>query len=230
MIDILITSSSRPDLLCKTIETMQQKIKYSGSFRWLLHEDVLDNNKSAQVKHYAKYSRQFDVIVASDPSVGLGQSIYMMFPYIKSDIFFRTDDDWEYVREIDLDPIISIFEHHEKVNQIIFNKRCIAEFQNTFKRKSIEFDNIWLTVTRSWGWIPALWRTDFVRRHYKLKTVDSNIEFFNNLKGREDITAEYMEQNIGSYFLGKIGDKGEWVKHTGGYDRSCDKGGRLGIY
>jgi len=229
VLDILITSASRPDLLQHTVESMQEKLKFSGEFRWLLHEDVLDKKKSAEVLHWNKYSLLFDKVIVSEPRVSLGYSIGMMIPYIKSFIFFRSDDDWEYVEKLDLDVFWDMFEKYEKINQIIFNKRCIDEYKRNFKRKSIKFNDIWLTVTRQWGWLPSLWRTDFVRRNYKIRAIDCSIDFMDRIRHREDVNADWIIENMGSYFLGKIGDKGAYIKHIGGYNRTCDKGGRLGI-
>ena len=231
-IDVLVTSTSRPELLARTIATMQEKLKFkTGQLRWLLHEDVLDKPKSRILRHNAKYSGLFIDTVISDPRVGLGRSIEIMLPYVKSPIFFRTDDDWEYVREIDLDSLCDIFQNYEQVNQICFNKYAILGQKREFKRTSIQYNNTWLTLTRSWNWIPSLWRTQYTKDHYKTRDGISGIDLLEDIKLKpdKDISIPWLKENIGSYFLGKIGDKAKYIKHIGGGQRTLDNGGIFGI-
>jgi hypothetical protein len=149
-IDILITSTSRPSLLRQTVASMQDRIKFSGKLRWLLHEDCLDEIKSAELIHWAGYSTIFDHISVSRPRIGLGQSIHSMFEHIKSPIFFRSDDDWEYVEDIYLDPLVAIFEKYNEINQIVFSKRCIDGQKRDFVRESYEYEKTWLTISNQW--------------------------------------------------------------------------------
>lgn len=227
--DILITSSSRPDLLQQTIKSMQDKLKFSGTLRWLLHEDCLDENRSTQVICWAEQSNLFDEIVVSKPRIGLGASVYEMFSYIESLVFFRSCDDWRYTKEIDLDILLNLFEKYEKINQIVFHKRCVEGTKNEFLRESTNFDGTWLTITNQWGWIPAIWRTGFVKEKYKLAWT-SGISFFDELKGKTVLDPMWFKENMGAYLFGKIEESDIFIKHIGGGRRTLDNGGCFGIY
>lgn len=230
-IDVLITSTSRPELLARTVETMQNKLKFSGQLRWLLHEDVLDELKSRVLLHNAKYSGLFIDTVISDPNIGLGRSIGTMLSYIKSPIFFRTDDDWEYIREIDLDALYDVFEQFDHINQVVFNKYQIISKKRDFERENYKYNQTWLTITRSWNWIPAIWRTQYAKDHYKTMNGISGIDLLEGVKltPDKDISIGWLKDNIGAYFMGKIGDKGSYIKHVGGGQRTLDNGGIFGI-
>ena len=229
-IDIVITSTSRPALLQRTVKSMQEKLKFSGKFRWLLHEDCLNLNKSAETLHWAKYSNMFDKIIMSNPRRGLGLSIYDMFQHIESMFFFRSDDDWEYVKAIDVDKIFNLFIKHKDINQVILNKNSIDEYKREFKRVDFLFDDVQLTLCNQWGWIPAFWRKSFVVNKYEPSGYGNNISFLDELKNGIIRDEQWYRCNMGAYFLGAIGSEGKEIKHIGGDSRSLNNGGTFGIY
>ena len=50
-IDIIVASSSRVDKLKKTIESIN--FKWAGTFRWILHEDIMNYKDSGELLQFA---------------------------------------------------------------------------------------------------------------------------------------------------------------------------------
>jgi hypothetical protein len=142
-IDIIRTSTSRPEILQVTTDALNKHLKFSGQFRWILHEDVLDKNRFTNI---SKACKMYNVMSFNDPPVGLKESMNILLRQTKSKYVLNIEDDWRLLRDIEIDPLIEIMENNEDINQVAFHKRPIGAYKNygslRFKKREVERDGI----------------------------------------------------------------------------------------
>ena len=245
MIDILIMGSSRPELLPYCIKSIREKVKYSGDFRWLYHEDFVFPEKSKKaldwvtnLAHGNQSStgwtwselQNFDVVKKHNPAIGYGRAIEHMLDYIESPFFLMVQEDCEFEREVDLDIVLNLMDKYNEINQITYHiNKTPKQFTGkgaVYDLKEYEFDNVILTLWYSWFFFPNVTRLDWFKEKWivkpdepeKFKPADWFInEVLGNIQDR--IKHEYSYNNIGSFIYGKIGEP-RYVRHIGDSWRS----------
>jgi len=225
MIDVIRTSASRPDLLQASLEPFKKFVKYSGRLRVLFHEDVLNKEASKECIRIAK--ENFDEVFMHNPPINQGPSIDFLLRRTATDYVFNIEDDWEVIKEIDLDLMVKIMEENSDVNQIAFHKREIASERHGWKKKEVEKSGVCLTTNPHWAFTPALWRRNFIMKFWRTPPRNLNpVWFINPLvkRGKKMPSADWMILNVGSYFLGRIGTHA-YVKHLG-FQNSVREGER----
>jgi hypothetical protein len=229
MIDILIMGSSRPKLLPYCINSIREKVKYSGNFRWIYHEDFVYPEYSQESVNYL-ISQNFDEVVSHYPAIGYGRAIEHMLDYIKSPFFLMVQEDCEFEREVDLDIVINLMDKYNEINQITYHiNKTPRQFKGKgaiYNLKEYEFDNITLTLWYAWLFFPNITRLDWFKKKWvvkpdepeKFKPADwFTNEVLGNIQDR--VKHEYSYNNIGSFIYGKIGEP-RYVRHIGDSWRS----------
>lgn len=228
MVDVLFLSASRPEYLEKTLESFDKNVKYSGEIRFLFHEDFLLEGESLGVVKVINRDGRFKKIVLNKERLGQGYAISRMLKYIKSPIFFKMEDDWLFEREVNIDHILELFNGDLLVNEIILNKRETQREKHSFHRKEVKIGKEHLTTTNQWGCLPSFWRTEFIkdkwvphRTTYKGKfNIVNSVCKANNIEYK-NIDSDWCIENLGVYFLGKVGEP-PYIKHIG--EKSARKG------
>jgi len=216
----MIDSASRPNLLKQTLPTVLKHLKYSGEIVWVFHEAVLDENKSneclALIKDYGMIRGK---IVQISPT-GEGMSIGSILRTVRTDFFIHWEDDFIALREIDLNLMTKIMQRCPDVNQIIFNRRdTMPDVSGWKKREVIRFGE-YLTTSPHWRYTPALWRTDFIKPKWQDFPGNNSHWQMNaflkkgTLDSPEMKSAEWVIQNLGTYYFGPIDEKA-YCRHIG---------------
>ena len=122
IIDVMIDSGSRPEILKETLPIIIDGLHFSGKLRWMFHEALIDEKKSRENIKYVESLGTFDVIEANRP-MGQAISIENILKLTTSKYFFHIEDDYIIKRPIDLDIMWHIMENAEDVNQLIFHVR-----------------------------------------------------------------------------------------------------------
>ena len=203
MIDIIRTSASRPDFLKTTTEALQKHLKYSGGFRWLIHEDCLNPDWSKRCMDYIKKSSVYTASHQDKNPIGQGQSLTWLVNQTKSKYFMNCEDDWELIKPLDLDPLVELMDKDNDINQIAFHKRRISwKRGTTFTKIQVIRNDVPLVTNPHWAFTPALWRASYIVPLWQ--NFDKNIHWRMNevLKGNEYRGAEWVMENTGTYFLG----------------------------
>lgn len=213
-LDIMRTSASRVDLFKYSTEAWRKFIKFSGKLRWMVHEDVLNDQRGSELVMWAKQN-DYEVIVHRPP-IGQGRSLQELLNRVKTKYVLNCEDDFAPIREIDLDLAISLMESNPKVNQICFNKRQTMSGKPGFKKLVIDVDGHKLTTNPHWALIPALWRTDWIRPQWVPFSQGRHWDLNYMLKGKcEHVRpAEWVIENIGTYYMGDIGEN-QFTEHLG---------------
>ncbi|MFA5024990.1 MAG: hypothetical protein WC503_00585 [Candidatus Shapirobacteria bacterium] len=225
-IDVVRTSASRPELLKISTESIKKNLKYSGKLRFLLHEDKLNEKASAEVMEYAHSCGLYDVIRQDEaPMIGHKRSFLWLFSQTITKYVIHFEDDYELIKELDLDPIVNLMEKYpDRINQICFSKRDILPDKPGFVKHTEYFDGIPLTTSQHWMMVPSIWRMSFAKKgidgilNYKVH--DFHWELNKLLKGRNVINnAEWVLRNTKTFYYGKVRE-GKLVEHIGKIDKS----------
>jgi len=219
-IEVLRPSASRPDLLRRTHEEFLKRVHYSGGFLFGMHEDVLQINPSIEALQWAIKTGYFTM--TDDPPVGQGNSLRRLILTAKSKYIFQFEDDWLFLRDIDLDQVIQIMEENPEVNQICFHKRPIMEMKGPFKKEQVSKSGFPLVVSPHWNFLPAVWRLSYIQPFFAESFGIMNKNFAWQLNemvkqipgGAGFRDHEWMKANVGAYFFGKHGEE-TYIKHLG---------------
>lgn len=214
-LDVLITASSRPELINYCYESVKKNILFSGDLRFILHEDFVFPEKSEQVLLWAK-EKNIDMVLQTNPAKGLGFALMKMLGLVTTKYCFYLQEDWEFERYVDIDQLICTMESDEKINSVIFNKNRNQPGCMGFQTKECLFDtNLRLCTAPGWFLLPAIWRTDFIRS--KWKEWDGRPEgAITNVFGshEERSNPDYVIKNMGTYFYGGLREY-RYVRHLG---------------
>jgi hypothetical protein len=223
-IDVLRLSASRPDLIMKTTPMLRDCLKFSGCLRWILHEDFLNGPISERIVEWAKTEGKYNVVAYHDPPIGHSRSLDWLLNASYSDYVIQWEDDYEPIQDIDLDELYVLLENNKDINQISFQKRAIMGEKPGFKKVEIERDGIWLTTNPHWAFIPAIWRSSWIKPKWEVFSAsDHHWKMNKKLKEGESIRdADWVVRHTGTYYLGRIGS-GHYVNHLG-RDRSLRLG------
>lgn len=212
--DVLITASSRPQCLVRTMDAFLKHIKYSKPFRFIIHEDFVFRKQSVETLRYIRESGLFHEVMCSKSPIGLGRAIVRIFPKVKTKYVFYLQDDWEFERSVNLDDVVGVMDNYPDINQIFFNKYKTLGVVNGFHFDEREVhpinSNKLLTICLNNGWqlLPAVWRTAWMMQRYRWygeREQRPEGHFTNKLgSNRERMNPNFCAQNIGSYIWGKI--------------------------
>jgi hypothetical protein len=220
MIDVFITSASRLDCLKETIDTMKANLITSKKFRIILHDDVVKIKESEAVEDWALNSGEIDMFIKTAPAKRLGSAITKCLPLIETELFLKWEDDWRFLKEVNLDEILGVMQNNLHINQVSFNAWDNEPIKHDIYRPVFGYDNIKLTQIQEWIVGVSVTRTSFIKSKWKPKFFDANdiIQEMGTVdlsKGRD---MEWMKNNVGCYFYGGHGD-GPYVFHLGVDDK-----------
>jgi len=215
-IDMLITSSSRPQLFPYFWESFKKMIIFRGKLRVIVHEDFVFPEESRKVIEYLeglKAKGEIDEIHTADPPRGLGMALdYMIGNHIKDKYCLYFQEDWEMERPVDLDELIWIMEDHPQINQVYFNK--IRNTGGTTGRQH-HFNGVNLCISHHWAFLPGIWRMSKVREMWKATATRPEGHFTNQFGGHEQrMNDDWCEKNMGSYIYGETGAF-RYARHLG---------------
>ena len=204
MIDIIRTSASRPDFLKTSTEALLKNLKYSGEFRWIIHEDCLNDAWSEECMEYIKNSSVYTALDQHKNPIGQGPSLTWLINQTNSKYILNVEDDYELIKPLDLDPLIKLMDKHSDINQIAFHKRRISwKRGKTFIKQQIIRDEIPLVTNPHWAFTPALWRASYIKPkwvNFEKRVHWSMNEVLKGIKGNRG--PEWVIKNTGTYFLG----------------------------
>ena len=226
MIDVLIVGSSRPDFLEKSFFSFKKRVDTKNEFRFLFHEDIIDQDKSKQSVGFGL--NYFNTVISDRPRLGQVDSTERLLNIANSKYLIYWEEDWELLEDIHLDLLIKIMDENRNINQIAFPKKTLNENQISKYPVTICKRDIYLTTTLRWVSMPAIWRTDFIKSAWERAIRYKNsVEFMKTSyninqwwicralnEGHQNQDAVWVSLNLGSYFIGEKGS-GPIIKHLG---------------
>jgi len=216
-LDVLITGSSRPLLWPLFWESYKKMCIIRAPHKVTVHEDFVFPAESQKVMNYVKELQatgEIDTLDYDKPPMGLGRS---MTPYImsnlKSKYLFYIQEDWMFLRPIDIDHIMWVMDQNPKINLIFFNKIRNDPSINHLKQPEYTFSGMEMCLYHGWCFLPGIWRLDFVRKRWQTSTYKPEGHFINSaFPGRSD--ERYCVNQIGVYIYGKSNEY-NYIRHLG---------------
>jgi len=215
-IDIIRTSTSRFEVFELTTEALRHHLKFSGTLRWILHEDVISDGRSKRLLEYAK--DKYDIIKSDSPSIGQGSSLKWLLSKTNTKYVFLIEDDWRLIRDLDVDMMLKLMEDNKDINQLCPNKRAtLPRRGDTFTKKEVKRSGYWLTTNPYWTLVPSLWRMSYIAD--KLPPDIENLsggacsyginnfirkKYGVDVSGGQMCDADWVIKNTGTYYIGPI--------------------------
>lgn len=215
MLDIIITSSSRPQLYPFFWDSVQKMLISRGHRNIYIHEDFIFKEESQKVVKWVQKNIPGAELYINDPPLGLGFSIDAMLTKCRSKYILYLQEDWEFERPIDLDQLMWVMDKNLKINLIFFNKMVNLKMINGSTQPEYEYNGVRMCLSHQWTFLPGLWRTDFVKKYWRTRK-DYSEGYFTNAFGNHEqrMDVNYCEKNIGAYMLGKSMDW-RYARHIG---------------
>ncbi len=125
MIDVIISSCGRVDVLERTMMSLNNNVKTKDFLRVVLAEDLLIDQKRIDIRDawIADNRQLFDEIHYSKKKLGYVRAYDFAVKFAESDIFLRLDDDTPFTEEVDIDEIMRHIASTEKICQAIFSRQ-----------------------------------------------------------------------------------------------------------
>lgn len=118
MIDLCIVATLRPELLRRTLESFKKMIKYSGGINPIINIDLVPKHVCGHITIHSRGEYQSDVTDIANVMKEFGfydnskttiddgnfsKAVKTVWENTTSDFVFHLEDDWEFLKEIDLD-------------------------------------------------------------------------------------------------------------------------------
>lgn len=133
IIDVLINSCARPDILEVSLFTFLERIKSDKhTFRYVLVEDKMDDEvrQANGAEWIEKHAELFDEVVFLEKHAGPGCWWAPTIKLCKSDYHFHLEDDNEFIVDINIDPIIDVLQNNDDIVEIILSRGEIRKDLN----------------------------------------------------------------------------------------------------
>ena len=219
VLDVVVTSSGR-DTIFPTIESFFSKVKYSGEFRFIVNVDLCTSKHLSNIVSLFK-GLNFKCLNINYRPQGFTRAVAFVLSRVETPLYFHLEDDWIFLKELDIDPLLKLFDRFQSLNHICFSKKTILYYNelfylrklrivpmdcDKFKTENVTFGDIPLVKTITYSANPNISRTDHFRRlwHVDFLNIEQQFALQNFLLGNRR----------GYYILGNIGDE-PTVQHIG---------------
>lgn len=148
IIDILMNSCARPDLLEKSVYSTRENVTSNNhTFRWVIVEDLVDNLERRKLgrQWIENNSHLFDEIIFSDMPAVVGKYWQKIIKVCESPYHVHAEDDTNYLKKINIDSIIDFLENNDNVIEIVF---CRSKVNPINRSTKIILDGLKLTESR----------------------------------------------------------------------------------
>ncbi len=110
-IDVCVIATLRPEIIKVTLESFLNKVSYTGKFRFLINLDMVPYKN--MFKMYDVYEMINIVLKEHQYEIFLGKgnfakAVKESWKRTESEYVLHLEDDWEFIRNIDLDEVIRL--------------------------------------------------------------------------------------------------------------------------
>jgi len=211
-------------LIERTLTSTKEKLLFNGEIQCIVHCDLWDN--SVKTKKYLKNlqslrdSYSFKLIYGSR---GLSCATREMMALINSEYYIFLEHDWEFLKTIDLDAIVSMMDENKYVNYIRFNKRSNEIRGCDSVLEPLCLNGINLLANDNWSANPHIGRVENFKADWMKFIPDKPekgnlMEIFICNAYRDEIKAHGFRKSLehwGVFVYGCIGDE-MTVRHLDG--------------
>lgn len=208
MMDVIVTSTCRKSIK-RTIDSFLKNFHLSEGFKFIVHVDVMFPKNIQWIKSFFSSLGITNVHFNYDLK-GHSNAINYLIKKIDSMFYFHLEDDWIFLKEINLDPLVDLMKTNPAIDHIRFNKEKIQPKEWLYHlwsypdrkvylpNQEVNIDGIDLVKTHVWAFNPSLARTSIIKQ-FKNLPLDENPEQF--------ICHQYpkIARHQGTYIYGRIG-------------------------
>ena len=211
MLDVTMTCTMRPELLIKTLRSFAQQVRHAGQVRIIANIDPIGPSTQADIDKIIRacatsndwgYKINWAIIPC------FSAAVQWVWEQVESPIFLHLEDDWVFLKPVDMADIYKAFELFPKLGHLCLRKKHIkrGKVRKVTKDSYITYK----LGLKKYGLPPSFWRSELVQAvapHLDLK---------------EDPEKQLWESRpVGSRiarwkpaYFGKIGET-PWVKDIG---------------
>jgi len=204
-VEVVLTSSSRPNFLKQVWSSYEKYICSRNPLKVTFHEDFIKPNLSKKIKRFME--DKVDVFISTNPAKGLGLAMNMLLNRIESKYVLYLQDDCIFEKYVILDDIINVMDDNPKIQQIVFPKKRPMDIRKTGKH--MNFNGLDLTVNDGWAFMPHVFRVEFMKSQWNNEC--KNTKRPETIFGKQ-LPRKYQKRQ--SYFLGKPDDD-RVINHAG---------------
>lgn len=217
--EVFITGSSRPSIYPIFWESFKKMVKMDCASKVTVYEDVILPIESAKVKEYIE--PKIDAYIEI-PFKGLGYIYNEILKKVSTRYFLYLQEDWKFLKPIDVDVLVKIMDDNPFIQQIWFPKFIQGNHWKSLTGEVLTFGDITLTEwqgqkkvsSSSWAFLPHIVRTDFIREVYKKANCQNELRPESQLK--KWIVGQYQKNKKKYNRLSWILDnRKEYIKHLG---------------
>jgi hypothetical protein len=145
---VIVTSTCRKQFEI-TYASFIKNVKYSRGFRFIIHVDVLEKNKRylPALQEFLKRNSITDVYINKGEHSFAGAVNYL-FKKLESEYYFHLEDDWLFLKPIDLDAIIEVMKNNKNMHSVIFSRERIKKPDHRMKEFLAKKNDIYLLPGR----------------------------------------------------------------------------------
>lgn len=116
-VTVVITSAGRRDYLQQTIQSLDQNLLFDRSkLKWFIIDDYPD---SLETRDFIENLSGFDLKLLNPKNMGLGYSLNKIYIEIDTEFVFHCEDDWLFLRPLDLNTMIRILRENPYLRQLL---------------------------------------------------------------------------------------------------------------
>jgi hypothetical protein len=126
-VTVVITSAGRKEYLKQTIESLQTQLTYDpAKLKWSIIDDY---PASQETQAYIRALPDFQVKLLNEQNRGLGYSLNKIYEQIETEFVFHCEDDWLFLRPIDLPSMVSYLRERPHLRQLLLYREPIRDLE-----------------------------------------------------------------------------------------------------
>lgn len=144
IIDVLVNSCARPDILDVSVDTFLKHVSSKHKFRYVLLEDKVDSSERQKygLEWIKANENMFDEIIYSEKKLGPGFFFAPVVSRCTSDYFFHLEDDNEFLVDINIDPVLDIMSKDDYIVEVILNRNDPKILPNSDKTNGLSLTKL----------------------------------------------------------------------------------------
>lgn len=169
-LDVIVVSCGRKDDLRTALARFQ---KYAQSekrkFRYIIHDDLMEGREeeSRDCRRFIDKIGIFSKKIYADRNMGIGESIKALLKEVETDYYFHLEEDHFFLRPVNVDSLVEIFNRYRKVNYIRLNRQPttpglheVTKSLGDVRSRQYLFNGQILTLSPFWSHSTNIARTD----------------------------------------------------------------------
>lgn len=212
MIDVIVTSTCRRQFET-TYASFIKNVKCGQGFRFIIHIDVLEKNK-----HYLpgllEFLRRSGIgdININTSNHSFSGAVNYLFKKLQSEHYFHLEDDWLFLKPIDLDAVMEAMKNNKDIHSVRFSKERVKKpdrgMEKSLAKKNelyllpgreVNIGGIDLIETNIWSLNPHIARASIVKQF---------LDIPGDINPEEFLSKRYFSafNSPGLYIYGRYGD------------------------